>query len=190
MKRLYVNEGVVNWSDLDWGNDILSQNTPVLFEKFKKCFNIVHYKIYTDREDGEYIKKLDSTEQDGDWSSGGFFVFGFTMELADGSIWYYRGSADSTTNSNFIVIVDVNGKKGPNQAGRDLFKLVYTKSGILTSTWSKTYMKDIRPDMTDEEFNQLYEAMEQYYPCERNAGLNTSGLCFEKIKADGWEMNY
>lgn len=190
MQKIYVSEGAVSWDELGWGksnSSILNHNTPFLFQKFKENFNIINYKMDTEREDFNYIKKMDSQDSVTDIGSGGFFVFGFTMRLADGSIWYYRGVADSDAN-NFVVIVDVNGDRGPNQAGRDIFQLVYTGEGRLVGLFSKDYLKSLNPDLTDEEIQNFMSMLN--LRCEKNGQISASGICFEKIREDGWEMKY
>ncbi len=187
MQKIYVSEGAVSWDELGWGrvSPSVLNDGGFMFQKFKENFNIVSYKMDTEREDLEYIKKMDSQDSVTDISFGGFFIRGFTMKLADGSIWYYQGSTDSYKNS-FKVILDVNGEKGPNQAGRDVFMLVYTPKGRIAGAFSSTYLKDISEDLPDG-FDNPFEAA---FPCQKNAELNNSGLCFQKIQDDGWEMNY
>lgn len=189
MQKIYVSEGAVSWDELGWGltsDSVLSHGTDFMFQKFKENFNIVSYKIGTEREDLEYIKKMDSQDSVTDISWGGFFILGFTIKLADGSIWYYQGSTDSYKNS-FKVILDVNGEKGPNQAGRDVFMLVYTPKGRIAGMFSRNYVRDISDaDFSEEDSN----AFASIFPCQKNAELNNSGLCFQKIQDDGWEMNY
>ena len=66
------------------------------------------------------------------------------------------------------------------------FMLVYTPKGRIAGAFSSTYLKDISEDLPDG-FDNPFEAA---FPCQKNAELNNSGLCFQKIQDDGWEMNY
>ena len=65
--------------------------------------------------------------------------------------------------------------------------LVYTPKGRIAGMFSRNYVRDISDaDFSEEDSN----AFASIFPCQKNAELNNSGLCFQKIQDDGWEMNY
>ena len=92
------------------------------------------------------------------------------------------------------IAVDVNGRKAPNTAGRDLFMLyVYGDGKVddLKTTCSNEDDKncgewngvDNKP-LTKEERDEVFEKT-----CNK-AGATTYHGCFGKILNDNWEMNY
>lgn len=189
MKMLYVDAGVATWDDLNLSdNNGLSHNSEELLARFKKYFKVVDSSLDYDTSDLSYIKKLNSSEPVSDWANGGFYILGFRMNFADGSTWYYMGPADSDVN-NFQMLVDVNGKKGPNQIGRDVFKLVYTSKGVLAGALSRDYFK-YDYNLSGEALDEADNMMSGYYPCRTGAESWSAGICFQKIVDDGWEMNY
>lgn len=87
--------------------------------------------------------------------------------LASGASIAWNKSKSGTSYSTLFV--DVNGVKGPNQAGRDLFRM----------------------QLNHNAPNKLAGRLSDY--CTRkSAGTNSArGLyCFAKIIEDNWEMNY
>lgn len=82
-------------------------------------------------------------------------------------------------NKIINVAVDVNGPKGPNIVGRDLFWLyVYTNSLIDDAPTEASSNAPLTKDQRDELFDSN---------CVKTSSI--SG-CFGKILNDNWEMNY
>ena len=89
------------------------------------------------------------------------------------------------------IVVDVNGAKGPNVVGRDLFIMYLYNNGALDDLWftNGSYVGD------DTEINsgipipkdQREKRFQNY--CQSNSGVNYHG-CFGKILNDNWEMTY
>ena len=85
---------------------------------------------------------------------------------------FYRGDNNITSE----LVVDVNGFKGPNIAGRDLFMLYIYNTGEIDD------LTGISP--TDAVRDTAYSTY-----CQSNTPANYHG-CFGKILKDNWEMTY
>ena len=107
-------------------------------------------------------------------STKGFEETPNTFVLASGvSIrpWYTK-SGDRLIN----IMVDINGKKGPNIEGRDMFLLCLYNNGLIDDTGTSAPLaKDARENM----FTNTCKTS--------SSGI---GGCFGKILNDNWEMNY
>lgn len=87
-------------------------------------------------------------------------------------------------NSSYEMIceiyVDVNGKKGPNIVGRDLFPIFLYNNGIIDDN---EFLETSDAPMTKEARDRMF-----------NTVCNSSGSgwhgCFGKILNDNWEMTY
>ncbi|MDR1326849.1 MAG: type II secretion system GspH family protein [Heliobacteriaceae bacterium] len=87
------------------------------------------------------------------------------------------------------VLVDTNGKKGPNVFGRDLFTANIGPEGEFTSPWwNVACMED------DTECNELMNVTDTVKKCQKvmflPVGPPEPSSCFELIQQNGWEMNY
>ena len=82
-------------------------------------------------------------------------------------------------NGNRIcfLMVDVNGKKGPNILGRDLFTLSIYNDGTIDDDGSSA-------PLSEADRNTLFER-----DCNGDTGAGDYG-CFGKILNDNWQMNY
>ena len=83
------------------------------------------------------------------------------------------------TNLVAQIGVDVNGQKGPNILGRDLFFIALYKNGILDE-----YTTDATAPLTEEQRETIFtnECM--------GAGKVSGWGCFGKILNNNWEMTY
>ena len=132
---------------------------------------------------GSDYKKINGTSLSfGEASSAaGVFV------LAGGqSIAIFSRNSDSQQYSNSIatILVDVNGKKGPNIQGRDFYQMdIYSTDGgpvIDEMIWNVTTQPPFTEAQRNTQFN-LY--------CVAGGSGNFHG-CFGKILNDNWQMNY
>ena len=84
--------------------------------------------------------------------------------------------------SNIIseIFVDVNGQKGPNIVGRDLFNLFLYNNGVLDDISDGNTIPPISEENRDDLFSTI---------CEGNNAAQWHG-CFGKILNDNWEMTY
>lgn len=87
-------------------------------------------------------------------------------------------------NSSYEMIceiyVDVNGKKGPNIVGRDLFPIFLYNNGVIDDS---DFSADITAPMTRDEREANYSV------CISSEASSWHG-CFGKILNDNWEMTY
>ncbi len=81
-------------------------------------------------------------------------------------------------NSNIVVnvLVDINGKNGPNVLGRDLFMMCLYKNGVIDE-----YSEGSMPPVSKEDREKYYNN------CD--TGTGTYG-CLGRILNDNWEMTY
>ena len=76
------------------------------------------------------------------------------------------------------IYVDVNGKKGPNIVGRDLFPIFLYNNGLIDDA-----NEQLNGPLSKEERDASFNI------CQNNNG-NTWHGCFGKILNDNWEMTY
>ena len=110
----------------------------------------------------------------------GQFISGNTsryITLADGTSLGYLNINDPDASLIAVLYVDVNGVKGPNLVGRDLFAIYVYNNGIVDDY--STSLPPISKEKREEMFNTS---------CINNNG--TWNGCFGKILNDNWEMTY
>lgn len=84
------------------------------------------------------------------------------------------------------ILIDTNGLKGPNIAGRDVFFIAYYEDGTIDEEGVSPVCNSMKvchvPDNAEELRQNLYN----------NSCFSSSRFrgCFGKILNDGWEMNY
>lgn len=76
------------------------------------------------------------------------------------------------------IFVDVNGQKGPNIIGRDLFNLFLYNNGVIDDLGTST------PPLSEEDRNTLFSSV-----CDNSSPTQWHG-CLGKILNDNWEMTY
>ena len=82
-------------------------------------------------------------------------------------------------NVLFVVVVDVNGQKGPNIVGRDLMAMYIYNNGLIDDN-----SPDNIPPFSAEIRETLFEQV-----CNSSSSPSVYG-CFGKILNDNWEMTY
>lgn len=85
-------------------------------------------------------------------------------------------------NGNVLceIFIDINGAKGPNIAGRDLFPIFLYNNGILDDNdFTATANAPMTEDARENVFNTVCNS----------SGSGWNG-CFGKILNDNWEMTY
>lgn len=111
-------------------------------------------------------------------------------ETTDKSIYsscysYVLANGSSICISGFVssayVIVDTNGQKGPNIAGRDYWSMSLYSDGVVDAGVNAACRAN--PDC------DMQAARNQYISNCDDAGEAPDG-CFEKILNNNWEMNY
>ena len=87
------------------------------------------------------------------------------------------------TYGGYLIIVDINGLKKPNQFGRDIFIFQISSKGLVVPHGSKdTPFLDWQ---TEEE--RVQSVNEE---CNPSISASSGLTCAEKIIMDGWKMNY
>ena len=121
-------------------------------------------------------------------SINGTTVSGFTANynayvLASGAAirpaYYYSGKGGASYQSVMNLLIDINGKQGPNIQGRDFFNIGLYADGTLDEI---EYQNPVTPPLSEDTREQLFS---------RNCLQGKTGYgCFGKILNDNWEMNY
>lgn len=90
--------------------------------------------------------------------------------LADGTMFFnYNFNTIDGQGYSVQLYLDVNGKKGPNILGRDVFIIWFNEAGLVTKHSFFTAKKC----------------------CNPSEAVDANGYgCVEKIMSDGWKMNY
>ncbi len=114
-------------------------------------------------------RKINDSEQIGTYLTGGYFSI-----TSGASV----GFASTITGDRVAsVYVDINGSKGPNIAGRDIFAIYIYNDGTVDD-WSADGSK---PDKDVRDTN---------YAADCDSASNDWTGCFGKILNDNWEMTY
>ena len=107
-------------------------------------------------------------------STRGFSETQKTYILASGAAirpWYTKSG-----NSLVNIMVDINGKKGPNIEGRDMFLMCLYNNGLIDDQGTSAPLtKDARENLFTN------------YCQKTSSGI---GGCFGKILNDNWQMTY
>lgn len=100
----------------------------------------------------------------------------------------YMGRTRSSCNGVVNLVVDVNGKKGPNTLGRDLFVMGMDADGSVTPTCSITQgsCASAKQDKCNVNKSPLQKCKEATTMVANEDAAN----CFIQIIDDGWQMNY
>ena len=82
-------------------------------------------------------------------------------------------------NGNINIVLDVNGRQGPNVWGRDIFYMFLYPNGVIDDY----YRDDIQGPLTNEQ-------RETAFSNNCNSSNDSTIGCFGKILNDNWEMTY
>lgn len=74
------------------------------------------------------------------------------------------------------IMADLNGNKGPNILGRDLFTITFYKNGLMDDNGTSA-------PLSDDERDKLFDTY-----CSKSTSSDYG--CFGKILNDNWEMTY
>ena len=148
---------------------LISNDALKLF--FKSYFNVVN----DCGEDAEpcfapnsNYRKINDSEHIGT-------LLDYSIAIASGAAITFRSSIRLDTIA--ILYVDINGPKGPNIAGRDMFAIYIYNDGTVDD-WSNDGEK---PDKDDRDSN---------FDSDCYSANNSWTGCFGKILNDNWEMTY
>ncbi len=159
-------------------NDILNLDIEDYFNKYWAPF--LKYSTYcnTPMDCGyksRFFKQLDGETNPFQMTNAANFTFqtneGFVYSIQIRGLWrgypYFNGTVG--TDGGIAIVVDLNGSKGPNTFGKDVFYLVgsnFEDIGIQPFGYQKT----------NEAINE---------DCSKSG---TGRYCAEKIKRAGWEI--
>lgn len=180
----YLNDTEFVRSAVDAGNSnvymyYIAQNNPDTFNIFKKHFNITYSTPVT--KSINYLKGA---------ASGNNFTY--TIKTPD-NVWYDVGfyylnnsSSDivSLKVSNGQVIIDVNGPKGPNTYGRDIFWFYLDAKGNLVPEYSSQSNETLYPGYWKD--NPVYCGTAGSSDVSMADGTG----CAARIMEEGWVMDY
>ena len=128
--------------------------------KTADCFAAGHYK----RLNGSAIDIFDYTNVN-------------AYVLASGAAVYVSPRADG----RITFFMDINGKKGPNIIGRDVFAVMIYNNGVMDDSGEIAVTDG---PLTKEQRDTLFEEH-----CKKGNGGYWWG-CFGKILNDNWQMTY
>ena len=165
----------------DFSSGYYSSSRPIDDSLIKKYFKVAKID-YSGQSNPHKINCLD-----GNYYSPSSLSGEARWYMADGTLFYIflRYMEDPTIQGTGYVLVDVNGAKGPNTWGRDVFQFGVKKDGKLFPR-------------TSEEGKALgdgyYTWKDVAYYCGVAGSSNVSGVqgngCAARIIEEGWVMNY
>ena len=97
----------------------------------------------------------------------------------------YNGTVNDKTYYYGAFVVDVNGLKGPNIVGRDLFRMYYFMDGTVDEVSGNPYCR--KEGLCNG--SDLKTLRENKFNASCASGTDGIG-CFGKILNDNWEMTY
>ena len=122
----------------------------------------------------------------------------FLGTTPDGSVLAFSIKNNNSRNEGPYIIVDINGQKEPNAAGRDIFLLMLGNNNQVVIYGSKLYWDSCGgsetfndPNKTSPNhasYEEAYEMIKQY--CLADDILGAGMSCAAVIEHDGWQMNY
>ena len=112
-------------------------------------------------------------------SSTNWFSKNNTYELADGSVFSLSGDISS---SPLTLTFDVNGKKGPNKIGYDLWSVSVFYDGSIDEG---TITPEVRKNYSGDDIENLVE--QRFESCKSGASY---GGCFGHFKLNGFKFDY
>ena len=173
------NGGMENWDFSDFG-EMVSGAVPPLLTHLAQTYFIPYLDVLDDC--GISCTKVKSNYKylnDDAFPQFRSHVY-YTMYLKDGSIIFLSVNNDSIRMYDLIINVDINGNKGPNVIGKDIFSF-YLKTGK-TGNISQTSFWGLTGTSTEREtlLNDSYRG------CNKNA----QGMyCGALIQYDNWEIS-
>ena len=118
------------------------------------------------------------------WSGGAVILSNGASVFID-YVSKYNGTVNDKTYYYGALVVDVNGLKGPNIVGRDLFGMHYFMDGTIDEAEGNPYCR--KEGLCGG--SDLKTIRENKFNTSCASSTNGNG-CFGKILNDNWEMNY
>ena len=108
----------------------------------------------------------------------------FLKNFGEDVVIFQAKDGSILTISNEIFLIDINGDKNPNLAGRDRFTFVLEDTGFINSTFDDmSYLENFCKMAVNKDYP---DELEQHLA----AWLFGGNACFIKIVHDGWQMKY
>ncbi len=174
--KLAEREWGVDTLDLGYGGGGSSVTLKEWFEKYLAQY-ISYIKTEELSSDSKYYQSLNMYDSFKSLNSNLFVVY-----LNDGSLYFNDEASD-------LIVYDVNGEKGPNTYGRDLFYF-YILTGV-ESYYQMNYMSHVNTVC----FSRLLNADgSEYYSYSRSELINRCknqqqcAGCSKLLENDGWEF--
>ena len=155
------------------------------FALFKKKFQLTNVQEISSEKDSIYNYKIKPLSGSGELMLNESFL-GLGGTTPDGMFIMFCGGY----NTGYLIVVDVNGLKKPNQYGRDIFIFVFSPiDGSVVPLYSRSWAFDggdhVSNIYTEEDRLKIVED-----ECNPSLTESSGGGCAEKIIRDGWKMNY
>jgi len=171
---------IANW---DWSGTL----TETFDTYYRPHFDILK-DCGADTDDGCFHKAnewkaLDGTARNSNLNASGYY----RIITSDGIAFAFRkdSTAISAPERMGYFLVDVNGKKGPNTVGRDIFELnIYPTKGIKPT--GMLYTADENSPISTDSVNGPTDSNSCNTEC---AGTNCGWYCAVKVLSEG-AMNY
>lgn len=86
------------------------------------------------------------------------------------------------------MLIDINGKQGPNVIGRDLFYTTFDNAGSFGTLCIRQADSDFKqPDLEDILWENNNTSVQK---CQKARKIGEASWCFNEILNNNWEMNY
>ena len=186
LKKFYANmSNAVKLAETEWGVDTLALGVGCASTRGQKQWFEEHLAKYISYTKADYIDSSNDYYNElakGMYDEFQVYNYGelFVVYLNDGSLYFNDECSDS-------IVYDVNGEKGPNQYGRDLFYFF-----ILTGVDAAWQMLKL-PHFNTISFSRLLQnGYEETYSREERKQncINKSSMagCSALLEMDGWEF--
>lgn len=153
-------------------------------ENFSKRYLVPYLQVLKAGSGAEYNYEIKKLNGDAAGTSTNFSK-GFKIFLADGSV--ISSHIYSPTNPSAETIIDVNGQKGPNTIGKDIYFLVFYHE-ILHPYRAKITPVGEVSDAVKEMIKKIEKDMlrtDGTYGCNKKAG---GECCSTLIMENSWEL--
>ena len=147
-------------------------------KSFTKTFKLSNVQELTENSIYAYPLRTIANDDEDEESFYYDYMVGVGGTSPDGMIMFL-----GATYGGYLIMVDINGLKNPNQFGRDIFIFQISSKGLVVPTYSK----DSPSGNWQTEEERVQDVNEE---CNPSISASIGASCGEKIIMDGWKMNY
>ena len=169
-----------NAEDWDWGNNN-GKGTPFTKSVYLKIFPIIKpyivYSSISDKCTDHFVKK---TTQCTYLNDGSYFYY------PNNTIGNYTDIRSGLYHPCMFLSYDVNGEKGPNKPGRDIFTFTYCQPGYSKQLNGKAITVTSIPDVIYFSKKTRAQLINLCSQAETNDFKAT--YCLQLVLNDGWEF--